>query len=201
VNQVRRDRRLTVGVHGGPSHKADWEVLGDAWALVAKRYPEVQFTTVGYCPPSIATRTPASRLKIVNWVPVEEYPQAVAQMDISCIPLRDATFNYSKSNIKLMESALGGAASIVSETVYGAEARANEMAEVIPLARDRDPVAWAEAIGRLIEQPTLRREIVSRGVAWVRAERDIVKRIGMWDSAYLQALLRARTQPAPSSAT
>jgi glycosyltransferase involved in cell wall biosynthesis len=193
VDQVRRDPRLTIGVHGGPSHGADWEVLGDAWALIAERYPEVQFTTVGYCPPSIAGRVPVSRLKVVNWVPVEEYPQAVAQMDISCIPLRDVTFNRSKSNIKLMESALGGAASIVSETVYGPEARANQMAEVIPLARDRDPEAWAQAIGKLIEEPELRRTQTARAVAWVKAERDIVKGIGLWDNAYRQALARVRS--------
>lgn len=179
---ARIDRRLTVGVHGAHSHAKDWAPLAGAFRRVAERHPEVRLLCGGYTPPGFE-RIPG--LLAVPFQPLARYPQVVAELDVACCPLEDTPFNACKSPIKWLESAMTGAACVVSETVYGPAVReAGRAALVVPKARDRDPEAWAEALLRLIEDPALRARLGRTARSAVAARFGIARRWRDWAAAY-----------------
>lgn len=53
---------------------------------------------------------------VCGWVPIEDYPRAVAQFDIGIVPLELTPFNEAKSALKMMEYAALGVVPIVSPT-------------------------------------------------------------------------------------
>jgi len=180
----RTDHRLTVGVHGAHSHARDWEPLLGAFRAVAERHPEVRLLCGGYTPPGFE-RVPG--LLSVPFQPLAAYPHLVAELDIACCPLEDTAFNRSKSPIKWLESAMAGAAGVVSETVYGPAVRSaggRSVAAIVPRERDRDPDAWAEAILRLVEDDALRSRMRKAARAAVAQRFAIANRWPGWARAY-----------------
>ena len=179
----RTDRRLTVGVQGGDSHARDWAPLAEAWRVVAGKHPEVRLLCAGFVPPGFEA---VPGLCTAPFQPIERYPALVAEIDVACCPLADTPFNACKSPIKWFESALAGAACVVSETVYGPAVRETGpgTALVVPKERDRDPGAWAEALLRLVEDAELRRRLQRKGRAAVLRRWEISHRWRDWARAY-----------------
>lgn len=190
AGRARADRRLTVGVHGGNSHARDWAPLVGALTAVGERHPEVRLLCAGDAPPDFV-RIPG--LLLAPFVPLPRYPALVAELDVACCPLEATPFNACKSPIKWFESTLGGAACVVSETVYGPAVRqaGAGTALVVPPARDRDPDAWAEALLRLVEDPTLRRRVQRRARAAVLDRWEISRRWRDWAKAYREIWARS----------
>ena len=142
AGRARMDARLTVGVHGAWSHGRDWEPLAEAWRLVGQKHPRVRFLCAGFTPPGMAG---LPNLVSIPFQPLQAYPHLVAEIDVACCPLEDTPFNRAKSPIKWLESAMAGAAAVVSETVYGPAVRSaggKAVALTVPAQRDRDPWAW-----------------------------------------------------------
>ena len=96
--RIRQIEGLTIGVHGGMSHYADWALLFGVFREVHRRYPEVKFVVAGYHPDYLLDLAPelGDRLVLLDWVPIEYYPVLVAQIDVGLCPLIDDTFNRSK---------------------------------------------------------------------------------------------------------
>jgi glycosyltransferase involved in cell wall biosynthesis len=180
----RTDRRVTVGVHGAWSHGRDWEPLGEAFSRLAETHPGVRLLCGGYTPPAMAA---VPDLVSVPFQPLAAYPHLVAEIDVACCPLEDTDFNRAKSPIKWLESAMTGAAAVVSETVYGPAVRAcggDRVALVIPAARDRDPAAWSEALTRLLDDPPRRERMGRTAKAAVTERFGIGRRWKDWARAY-----------------
>ena len=185
--RIRKVTGLTIGVHGGMSHYADWAVLPEVFGALHDKYPEVRFVVAGYHPDYVQELVPkfGDSLVLLDWVPVEYYPLLVAQIDIGLCPLIDDTFNASKSPIKFMESALVGAPSVCSPTVYG---RLITHGATGFLARD--PGETVRFVSRLIERPALRRAVGAAARGFVLRQLNIHEMATRWMTAYRQAWQR-----------
>lgn len=157
--------RLTVGVHGSPSHLDDWSILAELFPILAERYPELTFVTAGFCPPYLERLGLGKRLIKLPWVDLDQYKRNVARIDIALCPLPDTAFNRAKSPIKWMESSLCGAAVVASPTVYGEVIRPGETGFI---ANDLDD--WVQYTSLLVENTTLRKGIGRR------AQREVLQR-------------------------
>lgn len=195
-DQVRKEKlarkitALTVGVHGGNSHQKDWAVLAQAWPLVARRYPEVHFIAAGFCPPEldVAMKAYPNRCIYLPFTSLDRYPLLIRQIDIACCPLRDTTFNKSKSDIKFLESTMAGGVAVCSPTVYGTTLDQIHGASYIHPDSNDDPETWAGMIGDYIEEATLRRHDGKRYRRWVLEHREIQAGARLWEQAYLQVM-------------
>jgi O-antigen biosynthesis protein len=80
-----------------------------------------------------------------GWVPIDDYPVAVAQLDVGIVPLELSPFNEAKSALKLMEMASTGVVPVVSPTAENL----TMAAQVGALVAD-SPRQWEGIVKRLV---------------------------------------------------
>lgn len=181
---------LTVGWAGGTREDADLLPLAEAWAIVAKKYPEVRFVVQGHISKPLYDAIPAERRHTLPWLPLQEYPRAMLNVDIACCSVAPLVFNSAKTPIKWYEFTLAGSACVVSPTLYGREVTDGENALVA-----ETPAEWAAAIGRLIEDETLRRTIRRNARRTVVTEHSLHNNWWRWLTAWADAVERFRSRP------
>lgn len=93
-------------------------------------------------------------------VKLQEYPEAVAQLDIGIVPLADTRFNRSKSWIKALEYASLGVAPVVSPTPDNMRLVKEGGAYVA-----QTPKAWRDVVRTLIQNEEERYDLVRRAKA------------------------------------
>lgn len=121
-----------------------------------------------------------------GWLPIEQYPTAMAHLDVGIVPLDDIMFNQAKSWLKGLEMAAVGVPFVASPTddyVRLAKLGAGTLA-----AKPKD---WRNQVGALVRSAELRAEVAGRGRA-TAAEWTIEANCGRWWDAWT-APLRARS--------
>jgi glycosyltransferase involved in cell wall biosynthesis len=181
---------LTVGWAGGQREHADILPLAEAWAIVAKRYPHVNFVIQGYIPKPLNDSIPADRRHTLPWLPLQEYPRAMLNTDIACCAVAPLVFNTAKTCIKWYEFTMARSACVVSPTLYGREVTDGKDALVAETSQE-----WAEQIGRLIEDETLRRSIRRNARRKVVTEHSLHANWWRWLDAWADAVDRFRSRP------
>lgn len=118
--------------------------------------------------------------------PAPEYPQFLPWFtgnpgwDIALAPLADTPFNRAKSDIKFLDYAGLGAPGVYSDLpVYSRSVRHGETG----LLADNSPASWAAALGRLIAEPALGRELAANAQRYLYSERVLAVRAGEWTAA------------------
>jgi glycosyltransferase involved in cell wall biosynthesis len=148
---------LTIGWAGGIRPDSDVDQMAIAWGRIARRFPDVTFVLQGHQAPIVYEHVPADRLRVLDWMPITEYPAGMKNIDIGCCPLSDTPFNRAKTFIKAMEYAAGGAAVVASPTVYG---------QIIEHKYDgfvcRTADEWEEALAVLVDKPKKRKVMARR---------------------------------------
>lgn len=117
-----------------------------------------------------------------GYVPLSEYPHAVACFDIGLVPLVDSAFNRAKSSLKMLEYAALGVVPVVSPTPD------NLRMERLGLGMVADkPKDWQRSVTRLARDADLRAEWKTN----VRARASMYtyeNRCEMWWDAWSDAL-------------
>jgi len=188
---VERDGPLRVGWMGSPSHL--WDVDNIWAAMMFARQSGCETVMIGFDPsePEHAVESQRSLFKtrqwkkvgasIVPWVKMDGTRRLALPLDIGLSPLLTNGFTLGKSDIKNVEYTIAGAAVICqSHPVYTKHWKHEETCLLAG-----SPHEFIEATRRLIRDPKLRRELVANAQAYVREERDIVKRAGEWREAVL----------------
>jgi len=112
------------------------------------------------------------------WYPPELYPSVLSDcnLNIGLAPLKDNTFNHSKSCIKLYEYAAVGTPTLASnvipyknETSYCAKNRFKD---------------WHSKLEKLIESKDLREEVLEKQRKFVFKNRDIKSVVELWEKAF-----------------
>jgi O-antigen biosynthesis protein len=100
---MKRNKKIRIGWAGGGSHVDDLEFIEPAVTKIAKKFANVEFVFLGGVPACYKDRTKIKA--ITKWYPINEYPQAVADLnlDIALAPLLDNEFNRAKSNLRWLE--------------------------------------------------------------------------------------------------
>ncbi len=154
-----RDRKRVVGFAGTPSHGANLELLRPALAKLSKKFQdeEIHFVCFGFRPPWLAGVV--SGAEVVDACAPEEYAARLSglALDVALAPLSKAESNKSRSPLKLWEYTAAGAAIVASNLEPYASAIQNGSTGLLV---DNQPEAWIQAIGKLLRNDDLRRQML-----------------------------------------
>lgn len=180
-------RGLTIGWAGGTRPDRDTEAMARAWGQVCQRYPHVTFVVQGYQPAVIREHVPAHRLFTLPFMPLEEYPLGLTNIDIGCAPLTDRAFNRCKTPIKVWEYAASGAAAVASPTVYRHTITHGEDGLLCETAEE-----WEDALALLIEDEQRRKKLARRQLRRVERDHSLETQAWRWPAAWAQLAEAAR---------
>jgi glycosyltransferase involved in cell wall biosynthesis len=124
---------------------------------------------------------------VTEWVEFDDYPAALAGLDIGLVPLADTRFNRAKSGLKLAELAAAGVAAVASPTPDNRRLAD----EGIGLLADR-PQDWERQLRRLAMSSDFRQEVVARSRAAMAAhtvEANSWKWLEAWHEATTSVLV------------
>lgn len=111
-------------------------------------------------------------------VDFDDYPDAIAKLDIGIVPLADTPFNKSKSWLKALEYAAVGVAPVVAPTPDNMRLVEQGGAYVA-----RSPKAWKEAVRSLIVNEEERFDLVKRARN-IAAEWTVEANSWRWEAAW-----------------
>lgn len=185
------DGRLRVGWMGSDSHLWDLELVYPALKWAADEGCEVVF--IGYDPqwrPQAPIRSEAARRGAtfgfqythIPWVDPAtfERPRVAWPLDIGLAPLKRNAFNLAKSDVKFLEMAMSGAATVASNVVYSGSVRHGETGLLA-----ETPEHFKRCVQELVRQPRLRERLASASAQYVREERTIDKYADDWREAVI----------------
>lgn len=124
-------------------------------------------------------------IRASGWLPLDEYPVAMAAFDVGIVPLKLSLFNESKSTLKGLEMASVGVPFVASPT--GPYRGLCEHAGMLA-AKPRD---WERQLTRLITSEGLRVELAGRGRAYA-ATQTIEANCESWWEAWAAAYAQQR---------
>ena len=148
VRTPRKVKGLTAGVHSGGTHYEDHKVLGEVWPRLAEKYPDLTFVVAGYLPDYL--KILGKRLVTLPYLPLDQFPSNVNEIDINCAPLLPGSWADCKGVIKVCESGMLGRPSVASPTVYSRFIQHGENG----LLADT-PAEWFDCLDALIIDPDL----------------------------------------------
>lgn len=123
-------------------------------------------------------------IKASGWVPLDEYPVAMAAFDVGIVPLKMSMFNESKSTLKGLEMASVGVPFVATPTgPYRGLGHVGLLA-----AKPRD---WERALTRLVTDEELRSEMSARGREYA-ATQTVEANCEQWWEAWSAAYARTR---------
>jgi glycosyltransferase involved in cell wall biosynthesis len=175
--------KLTIGWAGGTREDVDLLVLGKAWTVLAEKYPHVMFVAQGHLSSVLADAVPKERRLLLPWLPLDEYPRALVNIDIGCCVVAPMVFNSSKSCIKWYEMTLAGAACVVSPMVYG-----NEVTDGVDALVASSVDEWIEKLSILVESEELRRSVAREARRTVVTEHSLQNNVLAWPEAWKEAI-------------
>jgi glycosyltransferase involved in cell wall biosynthesis len=190
---VRATRRqvpgLTIGWAGGKRADDDVAAMAGAWGRIARRFPSVTFVVQGHLPSAIVAAVPPDRLVVLPWLPLEQYPAGLAEVDIACCSVADDRWNRNKSPIKAMEAAIAGAAVVATPTVYGEIIQHGQHGYLAETADD-----WESALAALIQRPSVRSMLARRLLRHVERRCSLAENLANWPRAWATIAEDARSR-------
>lgn len=189
--RLAQSEDVRVVFAGGVGRKGDLDEIRDAIEIVMRNRPQVRLFFMGMMPDwvqeqwaSDAGDPKANRAFFLGAGDHYLYRQAMNWVapHIVIAPVAHNDFNRGKSEIKVMEGAMFGAASVCSDwDTYAAVP--NEC-----VLKAETTYEWKESLLALIDDPELRRKKASKCKEWVLAERAIDKNIHLWEDFYTRVL-------------
>lgn len=200
--RVERDGQLRVGFMGSDSHVWDINLAYPAFANAANAGCETWM--VGYNPGkaeddlpqitadgvTVSQRLPKAQhnldtwAKVVHkhrgWVPSTEFRRAALPLDIGLCPLRADDFTLAKSDVKMVEYTISGAASVaMNNPVYNSTGWKDSVNCLLA----GSAAEMAEATMRLVKDPRMRYELVTAAQEYVASERNETVMANEWKEA------------------
>jgi glycosyltransferase involved in cell wall biosynthesis len=112
------DRPVRIGWAGSlSSHPNDLQIMGSAVADVIRHNDDVTLHIVGDMEPvADLLGVPHDRATGTGWLPIDQYHEALREIDVMFVPLKDTYFNRAKSALKVQEAAAAGCVVVASAT-------------------------------------------------------------------------------------
>lgn len=172
------DDELMVGWTGTvETHPGDLEVTGGAVhrALMTASGSKLGVVGTGV---GVANRLVCEVSRVTGWLPFEEYPLAIASMDVGVVPLHDSPFNDAKSALKMGEMAALGVPPVVSATPDNRRLHALGVGLLA-----ESPQQWKKTLSRLLRSADLRGDVAGRSRE-VMATQTYEAHCGRWLDAW-----------------
>lgn len=139
------------------THPHDLEVTGGGIHRALMTVPGSKFGVVG-TGEGVSERLGCRVSRVTGWVPFDDYPDAVAGLDVGIVPLADLPFNRAKSALKMAEMAALGVPVVASPTPDNARLRQLGVGTLV-----ETPQQWKKQVARLLASADLRAEMAGRG--------------------------------------
>jgi glycosyltransferase involved in cell wall biosynthesis len=174
---------------GGHSHWEDLFLIKDVLVQIARENKNVKIVIAGWKPLGMEEEYPKEQFEFHKWVDTQAHPYrtAIADADISIIPLVDNEFNRCKSAIKFIEMGALKIPSVVSMV--------SPYKEMIDLKEDNGVFVennskdgWYKGITALIKDAELRKKIGQNAYDTVKENFDINTQKHQWFNAYGEVL-------------
>lgn len=176
------DGVVTIGWLAGQEHHLDVERLpiGAALGRLLDAHERVRVVSIGV---GLGLRDP--RYRHIPRLPFAELDGEMAAFDVGLAPIADIPFNRARSNVKLKEYAVLGAAWLASPigpyTGLGEKQGGR-------LVADDD---WYESLERIVVKDRERRKLAKRAAKWGRAQ-TVSANVTIWERLLGEAVERAR---------
>ena len=193
VEPLPHSGQITIGFAGTSTHAKDVEMISSALLRIYHEYAgQVKFVFWGDVPPDFVGIKDVR--KVPEFVTYNEYLSELAKLkiDIGVAPLVKSEFNDYKSDIKWLEYALVGAASVVSDVSAYAGLKDSGLAMVV----DNTEEGWVAGVSKLIDDAELRAGQAAAARRHVLDNRLLEQRVGDLLAQYA-ALLPDELKPQP----
>jgi glycosyltransferase involved in cell wall biosynthesis len=167
---------IRIGWTGTPHHHDDIFIAEKALEKVVKKYPNVKLVFMGYKPHTLFDHISEERYEYYEFVPVDAYYHALANLDldIGIAPLADNGFNKGKTARKAQEYGVLSVVPVLSPLDPYREWVHNDTC----FKPERNsPDAWFETLSMLVENKDLREETGKKAYQFVLQNHDIDKYI------------------------
>jgi tetratricopeptide (TPR) repeat protein len=166
VRPQRPDVRIGWG--GSLGHRDDFIKLTTVMGPILSRYPQATFNVMGSeVFRDLCAVLPAGRWSYRKGGTLSDYLSFISTLDIGVCPLDDTDFNRGRSDVKFLEYASHGVATVAAALPpYEMTLRHGETGLLF-----RDSDGLADILCQLIENPGKRRELGEAGRAYVREHR------------------------------
>ena len=177
IERELHPERIVVGWAGSSQRQRDLADLVSVVPTILDSYPNVELWLTGE--EHAEMFKPSDRIKVLEGVRVDHYPELLRSFDIGLAPLREDKFNAAKSDLKFLEYGMLGIPTIAQKfTPYEQSIVQGENGFLARNAKD-----WLKYMRRLVEDAELRRTIGERAKAFAET-RTIERNIGLWEKAY-----------------
>jgi len=171
------------------------DLLLEAYAGIRRRYPDLALLLVGGGETERELKERARELGVQDGVvfsgriPQERIPGVYALADVLVYPRYRMRLTELVTPLKPLEAMAMGKALLASDV--GGHRELLQDGRTGILFQPGDPGSLAEALGRMLEDSSLRRKLADEGRAWVNAERSWAKTTMPYGEVYAAALRRA----------
>ena len=156
---------VTIGYFSGSiTHNDDVRLILPVLVRLMAKYEQLHLSFVGELDLPEELESFRERIHALPFVHWEELPRLVASVDINIAPIENTIFNEAKSENKWTEAALVKVPTVASRV--GAFQEVIEDGKTGLLCETEDE--WFEALSRLIEEPSLRKDIGEQAYQTVR---------------------------------
>lgn len=199
----RTDGKVRIIWQGGSNHLPDWIPLAEALGSVLRKYPQAMLVWWGDPFKQVMEHIPETQLEYRSWTNCHGYVPWRGHMDcdINLCPLEDTPFNRAKSAIKWYEaSALPRPEATLARNIPPFD----EIEDGVTGLLYDTPQEFAEKLGTLIENATLRQTLGEGAKEWVRQNRSTAVTAPRLLNFYAETRDRVRAQasaPRVKSAT
>lgn len=121
-------------------------------------------------------------VRACGWRPIDEYPTAMAQIDVGIVPLELSAFNEAKSALKMMEFAALGVPAVVSPTSDNLRMHHYGLGWIA-----EKPKNWQRCVSSLVREQGVREHVAGQGREIMR-DFTIEGNCGRWWDAWTKAL-------------
>jgi glycosyltransferase involved in cell wall biosynthesis len=172
VHLAERARRLRassssdrVGVtlayfSGSLTHRRDFAEAATGVLRTLETHADVHFAVVGHLDLDDRFAPFASRIEHIPWHPWQTLFELYARTDVCLAPLAPSPFSACKSAVKYVEAALVGVPTVASARPDFTRVIEHERNGLLVDGRE----GWPEALGRLVGDSDLRRELGERAL-------------------------------------
>lgn len=163
--RIYQERGAVTLFFGALNREEDWQAVMEPLNAVLKHCGErVKVVVVHDRAFFDALKTDGK--EFLPFCPYPEYTAALRRADIAILPLLPTRFNRMKSDLKFLECAAHGVATLASPTVYEQSIEEGKTGLIY-----RNPAEFAEKLVLLIGDAGFRRDIAAHAYQWVVGHR------------------------------
>ena len=178
--------KVVIGWAGSITHQDDYAPIKHVVKPILEKYPHTMFCIVSaYQTMDIFLKEldlPADRVVKLEPVDFDKYPSLPAQFDIGLIPVVNTTFNRAKSDLKIIEYLARGVPYVASKLAPYVRFHQETDGQYGYIADS--PEQWIDAISRLVEDETDRKNRSESGMQYVKEFRSGANNAWRWAEAF-----------------